>query len=346
MANIVTGWAFPLNVYQSAEVPEHVQWDESGFVYLRYEDDSSCRTLLPLDHIPNSFAGDRNKKTWYLHFSNLKFNYIPDDITGIEVRLGMQRGGRITDETIQLTKNSELIGTNWADQDLNPIKTYGAIGRTWGLESLTQEEKVSLLTSMSFGITIRFRSHPNYPCRETARVNYIKIRLIKFDEEYSNKLADFLKLPRLTKDSSGDSLIDLEIAGGRAGGGWQKGEPGEGDGGSVIDDTRVNTPPASPPAGTGTGSSTGNPNPGDTDPGYQNSTGYVGSGYLGSAGSGYQSSTGYNGSGTDVQVVATVNTPADLVGVSGQSGNYAIVLTPYSLYFWNGTGWQFVTNLI
>ena len=97
---------------------------------------------------------------------------MPDAITGIQVKLSMNRFGRITDDTIQLTRNDELIGENQATLDTNPIKLYGSETSLWDT-TLTPE----YLQDPSFGVVLRFKSHPRWPHKSSAFIDAVEIRV-------------------------------------------------------------------------------------------------------------------------------------------------------------------------
>jgi hypothetical protein len=272
-----TPWAYPTNISQITESDAHVAWDSSGFSYLRYEDASYLRTVKTLQHIPNSFSGDRTMKTWYLLASGFNFRNVPEKITGILVELKTDRGGRITDDTVQLrtvstwTGYTGAVGDNKANADLGQKKFYGSTVDLWGWDrigytgSLLDTVLRQAIVTPNFGIALRFQSHPSWPHNSTPMINYVKIRLLWSD---------------------GNTETD-----GGSGAGAGKGKSGtggdDGEGDSNLGSSRFggyqNT------AGGNQG------NPGQDPFGYQSSYGFDGSGGGNYVGSG----TGFQGSGGD-----------------------------------------------
>jgi len=170
---MTTKWFLPNLISQTAEVEQHVPWVETGFVYLKSDDGNYLSTTRELLHIANPTVNDIKMKTYYLYLAEFGISNLPDIIAGIEVEVNMNRGGRITDDTMQLRYNDEFIGENRATYTLENIKTYGSSTDTWGIENLTAE----MLLDPSFGIGLRFQSHPSWPHREHPKVNYVRIRV-------------------------------------------------------------------------------------------------------------------------------------------------------------------------
>jgi len=160
------------NIIQYGEVPQHIPWndDGSGFYNARFPDGKFVDTVLPLLHIANSLVNDIKNKTYYISFSGFNINNIPTTISGIEVELSMNRSGRITDETIQLTYNNQLIGENKADGDLGIDKIYGGSNDLWGT-NLTP----AIVADPTFGVTLRFQSHPSWPHKSIPLIEYVSI---------------------------------------------------------------------------------------------------------------------------------------------------------------------------
>jgi hypothetical protein len=112
-------------------------------------------------------------KTYYLELTGYNFQNLPDVITGIEARLTADRRGRITDEQTFLCLDGAMIGNNKADLSLAPKKTYGGETDLWGTENLSTAD----LQNSSFGITIRFQSHPHWPHKDGASVDSVELRI-------------------------------------------------------------------------------------------------------------------------------------------------------------------------
>ena len=169
-----TDWSYSTNISQYAEIEQHIPWKDNGtnFSDAVYCDGRFLETTVPLLHISRTPNNDLKMKTWFLKFSGFSFNNLPTTIAGVEAELGMDRGGRITDETIQLTYNDILIGKNQATFSLDMVKMYGSSTDIWDAE-LTN----AILLDPSFGIVLRFQSHPSWPHRSTPMVDYIRLRV-------------------------------------------------------------------------------------------------------------------------------------------------------------------------
>ena len=84
----------------------------------------------------------------------------------------MNRLGRITDETVQLCRNNELIGDNHASLNLDLIKIYGSDTDNWNT-NLT----MSNIQNSSFGVVLRFQSHPNWPHKSSPLIDAVELRI-------------------------------------------------------------------------------------------------------------------------------------------------------------------------
>ena len=166
-----TQWFYPSIITQIAEVDNHIPWDDSGFLNIRTVDKSCLTTVRELLHIANPTTHDIKMKTYFLYTSGYNCANLPESISGIEVETSVMRGGRITDETIQLVYDGEFIGDNRATFTLDVEKTYGSNIDLWG----TSATKV-MLEDSKFGVGIRFQSHPSWPHRESPRINYVRLR--------------------------------------------------------------------------------------------------------------------------------------------------------------------------
>jgi hypothetical protein len=174
-------WTLPKDISQYSEPggeDAHVSWLEvNNFSALRSLDGKSVRTTRDLLHIAREPKHDITEKTYFLKLTNFNFSELPNTITGIEAKLSMNRFGRITDDTVQLTLNDELIGENQATLDTNPIKLYGSENSLWDT-TLTPED----LQNPLFGIVLRFKSHPRWPHKNSALIDAVEIRVY-----YKNK---------------------------------------------------------------------------------------------------------------------------------------------------------------
>lgn len=171
---MTTNWAFARNITQESEVAAHAKWrgEDTGFAGIKSDLYGAVGTETDLYHTANLTLNDRKTKTYYLFLTNFNLIDIPDVISGIEVVIEMQRKGRITDETIQLRHNNQFIGLNKADFKLDLTKKYGSETDTWGA-NLTKE----MVTDPSFGVGVRFQSHPSWPHRDSPLIYYIKLRV-------------------------------------------------------------------------------------------------------------------------------------------------------------------------
>lgn len=171
---MLTSWYYPNNVVQYSENEKHVAWtdDGTGFSAVKTTNPVYIGTVKPLLHIANPTVNDLKMKTYFLFLTDFKINQLPEIITGVEVEIEISRGGRITDDTIQLRYQDEFIGENLANSNLDRIKTYGK--NLWGVESIDS----TILTDTSFGLGLRFQSHPSWPHREVPMINYVRLRII------------------------------------------------------------------------------------------------------------------------------------------------------------------------
>ena len=171
---MTTNWAFAGTIIQESEIIQHAKWrgEDTGFSGIKSDLYGAINTETDLYHIANPTVNNIKTKTYYLYLSNFNLINVPDTITGVEVMIDMNRKGRITDETIQLRYNNEFIGRNLADYKLDQIKVFGGATDDWstGLTNL-------MIADPSFGVGIRLQSHPNWPHKDSPRINYIKLRV-------------------------------------------------------------------------------------------------------------------------------------------------------------------------
>lgn len=171
-----TNWTLPNSIIQYAETgaeDRHVSWLEiDNFSALKSLDQRSIKTRRDLVHIARDPRHDIIEKTYYLSLTGFRFNNLPINLSGIELKLSMNRFGRITDDEILLCLNGESIGENQATLDLNPTKIYGDQTSLWNTNL-----SISDVQNPSFGCIIRFQSHPKWPHRSTALIDAIEIRI-------------------------------------------------------------------------------------------------------------------------------------------------------------------------
>ena len=173
---MTTNWTLPTNVIQYAEEggeDAHISWLETNnFHSLKDFDGKSVRTTRDLVHIARDPRHDTLQKTYYLKLTGFNFSNLPGTLAGIEMRLSINRYGRITDDTIQLCYNNVLIGDNHASLNLNLIKIYGSETDNWNT-NLTMSD----IQNSSFGVAIRFQSHPNWPHRSSPLIDAVELRI-------------------------------------------------------------------------------------------------------------------------------------------------------------------------
>lgn len=173
---MTTEWTLPRTVTQYAEPggeDGHVTWLEvDSFSSLKAFDGKSVRTTRDLLHIAREPRHDITEKSYYLKITNFNFTALPQTLSGIELKISMNRVGRITDETVQLCLNNDLIGLNRATADLSLIKTFGNEADMWGT-NLTMQD----IQNLSFGIVLRFQSHPDWPHKSTPLIDSVELRI-------------------------------------------------------------------------------------------------------------------------------------------------------------------------
>lgn len=173
---MTSNWTLPGTVTQYVEEggeDAHVSWiEKNNFYSLKNKDGRSIQTVNDLLHIARDPRYDIIQKTYFLKITNFNFSNLPQQITGIEARLIMNRFGRITDDTVQLCLEDQLIGENKANLNLDPIKIYGGENILWDT-SLT----ISDISQPSFGIILRFQSHPRWPHKCSPLIDTVELRI-------------------------------------------------------------------------------------------------------------------------------------------------------------------------
>lgn len=171
-----TNWSLPNTVIQYAESGaenNHVPWLEfDNFNNLKNKNNKSIKLIDNLQHIARDPKTDITNKTYYLKCTNFIFQNIPTVLSGIEVKITMNRFGRVTDDSIQLCLNDNVIGENKADLNLDMIKIYGNINDKWNTTL-----QVSDFLNSTFGIILRFKSHPKWPHSSNVFVDAIEIKV-------------------------------------------------------------------------------------------------------------------------------------------------------------------------
>jgi hypothetical protein len=166
-----TDWTSPTTVTQYAEDNSHISWNDD-FSNIKSSTGRLISTTAPLLHIARQPRNDITMKTYFLKMTGYNFQNLPEEISGVECKIKMNRGGRISDETVQLCFNGELIGDNQAGLALDPITIYGSNTNTWKVD-LTS----SMLQDPSFGVVVRFRSHPHWPHKTTPLIDTVELQI-------------------------------------------------------------------------------------------------------------------------------------------------------------------------
>ena len=170
---MTTNWTLPNTVDQYAETggeTAHISWvNFSGLASL---DGRATKTSRDLIHIAVDERHDLTNKTYFLKLTNFSFIKLPEVLSGIEVRISMNRGGRITDETVQLCINNNLIGDNHASLEMSPNKIYGSDTSKWNTQ-LTMND----IQNPTFGVIIRFQSHPRWPHKSSPLIDAVELRI-------------------------------------------------------------------------------------------------------------------------------------------------------------------------
>ena len=171
-----SNWALPTSISQYAEPgaeDHHVSWiGDNNFQGLTQTYDGYVETSRDLLHIAKQPNHDLVEKTYFLKITGFTFNNLPDVVSGIEMKLTMRRNGRISDETIQLYLDNDVIGDNQASRSLNPVNTYGGENNNWNTNL-----SIADIQNPTFGVLLRFRSHPSWPHKSSALVDAVEIRI-------------------------------------------------------------------------------------------------------------------------------------------------------------------------
>jgi hypothetical protein len=172
---MTTSWTNPTQIFQYSEPGAesiHKQWKFSDSNTVVGIGNKPIGIDGVLEHIARSPKYDITNKTYYFRATGYQFTNVPDIISGVELRLTTDRVGRVSDDTIQLCLNEELVGENMASISVDPVKIYGGETDLWGAE-------ISLLDvmDMSFGVVIRLRSHPHWPHRDSAFIKALEVRI-------------------------------------------------------------------------------------------------------------------------------------------------------------------------
>jgi hypothetical protein len=173
---MISKWFTPSLVEQYAESGAdavHIPWfDTNNFSGLRNLDLQSIRTTKDLVHIARDPRHDVLQKTYYLRISNFGIPEFSGILEGIEVKVIMNRGGRITDETVQLCVNDQAVGDNLANLDLSVEQIYGDKTSLWN-----SPIDINMIADSTFGILLRYQSHPRWPHKTTPLIDVVEVRV-------------------------------------------------------------------------------------------------------------------------------------------------------------------------
>lgn len=157
----------PNNVEQVSDNPDdEIAWRSTPSTNIGYLLNSRWATVRQLTHLSNPACGDIGSQTYSLICTSFNMTELPDEITGISLKITGQRNGRVVDQQVQLTYQGQPVGDNKVDYEtdseghillLNDT-TYGGPEDFWGAE-ITRE----MLQDSSFGVILKFQNHPFYP---------------------------------------------------------------------------------------------------------------------------------------------------------------------------------------
>ena len=165
-----TQWHSPTLITQYAEDPSHIEWNTDFDTVITLN--GGLALSKPLFHIARQPKNDIKSKSWFLSATNFNFQNLPSIINGISLKITATRQGRVTDDTVQLVHNGELIGENKCSRSVNPVNVYGSESDAWGVENLT-----SIIHDPSFGIVVRFKSHPDWPHSTTPILRGLELQI-------------------------------------------------------------------------------------------------------------------------------------------------------------------------
>jgi hypothetical protein len=170
--SILNQWSIPWN------------WNPTSI-----SDHAVAVTVRPLYTISGLWMERFLSNTDQLWCTNFNIPNTGRPVAGIEVELFTQRAGRIQDLVVQLIKNGQLIGDNYAST-INPVESntytgdmtipipvgnyniYGGSTDMWGT-TLTSAQ----LADLTFGVAISFKSNVIYPHSDLAQVSQVGIRI-------------------------------------------------------------------------------------------------------------------------------------------------------------------------
>ena len=179
---MTTAWTLPSTVIQYAEADTHIAWNAKNLSSLISPGSNKAEAVAPLFHIARSPKYDLTNKTWYIELTGFDFNNVPNTISGVTAKIQMDRGGRVVDETIMLTYQGEMIGTNMSAGIIDPLTgasllapltVYGGSADMWEIPNLTK----AMVEDASFGIVIRYQSHPYWPHKTVPAITSVQLQI-------------------------------------------------------------------------------------------------------------------------------------------------------------------------
>ena len=169
----------PTQVLGAQPTEYEVTWTMQGVSNSNNTLDSRWITERSLRHLSNTATGDIREQTQSLLF--VGFN-ITDatNIVGIGLDVAGNRNGRIVDQIVQLTYQGEPLGENnfsyitdvEGHLPITNLSTYGGPTDLWGAQ-LTPE----IVQDPSFGVILKFQSHPYYPHRDRMILDRVTLTL-------------------------------------------------------------------------------------------------------------------------------------------------------------------------
>jgi len=171
---MTTDWTLPTTFLQFSEdgaEEKHIAWAED-LTPLRNSDGRFLQSQDALYHISRSPKPDLKTKTYFLKLTGFNFTNLPETLSGIEVRIKARRYGRATDDTVQLLLDDLPIGDNRATLEIHTEKIYGSQTDIWNT-SLSMSD----ISDSSFGILLRFKSHPDWPHRDPVLLDSVEMRI-------------------------------------------------------------------------------------------------------------------------------------------------------------------------
>jgi hypothetical protein len=142
-------------------VTEGVSWDMIGSI--SDKDEYGARTSDPLVAIHKMADLAGKKVTNMLIWSNFTNADIQNNtgIVGIEVKVYAKKYGRVVDKTVQLYKDSTLIGTNKALASIKNTITYGSSTDLWDTTGLVLTSAPFSLNGLSVAVQMASGEMPH-----------------------------------------------------------------------------------------------------------------------------------------------------------------------------------------